>query len=71
MTNVQAADANIARRTPFGHPVVGDGGGDTRRRILDGTRQELADIGFDPVHVELIADRAGCSRPALYQYFAS
>ncbi len=49
MTDVQAADPNIARRAPFGHPVVGDRGGDTRRRILDGTRQALADIGFAQV----------------------
>jgi AcrR family transcriptional regulator len=71
MTNMQAIDANVARRSPFGHPVVGDRGGDTRRRILGGTIEALADVGFDATHVELIAERAGCSRPAFYQYFES
>ncbi len=28
-------------------------------------------MGFDATHVELIAERAGCSRPAFYQYFES
>ena len=63
--------SNIARRAPYGHPVVGDRGGDTRRRILDGMMRALADVGFDATHVELIAERAGCSRPSFYQYFES
>jgi AcrR family transcriptional regulator len=63
--------SNIARRAPYGHPVVGDRGGDTRRRILDGMMRTLADVGFDATHVELVAERAGCSRPSFYQYFES
>ncbi len=64
-------DDTIARRAPFGHPVVGERGGDTRRRILEGTLEALAEVGFAEIRVELIADRAGCSRPAFYQYFSS
>ncbi len=64
-------DPTIARRAPYGHPVVGGRGGDTRRRILEGTMQALAEHGFDAVHVELIVERAGCSRPSFYQYFES
>lgn len=71
MTDSPTVDPNVARRAPFGHPVVGDRGGDTRRRILEGTMEALADHGFDAVHVELIVDRAGCSRPSFYQYFES
>ena len=35
------------------------------------TIEVLAEVGFDEVSVEVIAERAGCSRPAFYQYFAS
>jgi AcrR family transcriptional regulator len=64
-------DDPVARRAPFGHPVVGERGGDTRRRILEGTLEALAEVGFAEVRVERIAERAGCSRPAFYQYFSS
>jgi len=33
--------------------------------------EALAEVGFDAVHVELIAEHSGCSRPAFYQYFSS
>jgi AcrR family transcriptional regulator len=71
MTNLHAIEENVARRAPFGHPVVGDRGGETRRRILAGMMDALADVGFDAIHVELITERAACSRPSFYQYFES
>lgn len=71
MTDTPVVDATVARRAPFGHPVVAGRGGDTRRRILEGTMQALAEHGFDAIHPELIAERAGCSRPSFYQYFES
>lgn len=65
-------DASIVRRPPFGNnPLVGERGTDTRRRILDVALDVFADAGFAAARVELITERAGCSRPAFYQYFSS
>lgn len=62
----------IQRRAPFGtSPTVGQRGTDTRRRILEGTMAVLAEVPYAELRVELIADKAGCSRPAFYQYFSS
>ncbi len=65
-------DAEITRRRPFGtNPTVGERGTDTQRRILAAGLDVFADVGFDAARVELITERAGCSRPAFYQYFSS
>ncbi|MBA2609072.1 MAG: TetR/AcrR family transcriptional regulator, partial [Actinobacteria bacterium] len=62
----------IVRRRPFGaNPTVGERGTDTQRRILAAGLDVFADLGFDGARVELITERAGCSRPAFYQYFSS
>jgi len=65
-------EAAIVRRPPFGsNPTVGERGSDTQRRILDAALEVFADVGFHDARVELITKRAGCSRPAFYQYFSS
>jgi AcrR family transcriptional regulator len=63
---------SIVRRPPFGsNPLVGERGTDTQRRILGAALDVFADVGFNEARVELITKRAGCSRPAFYQYFSS
>lgn len=65
-------DASIVRRAPFGsNPTVGERGSDTQRRILAAALEVFADVGYSDARVELITERAGCSRPAFYQYFSS
>jgi AcrR family transcriptional regulator len=63
---------DILRRPPFGtNPAVGERGSDTQRRIREAAIEVFADVGFHDARVELITKRAGCSRPAFYQYFSS
>jgi AcrR family transcriptional regulator len=65
-------DTGIVRRAPFGsNPLVGERGSDTQRRILTAALEVFAEVGFSEARVELITERAGCSRPAFYQYFSS
>ena len=62
----------VVRRPPFGaNPTVGERGSDTQRRILTAALQVFAEVGYNEARVELITKRAGCSRPAFYQYFSS
>ncbi|MGQ0831112.1 MAG: TetR/AcrR family transcriptional regulator [Microthrixaceae bacterium] len=63
---------SIVRRPPFGtNPLVGERGTDTQRRILTAALEVFAEVGYNDTRVELITERAGCSRPAFYQYFSS
>lgn len=65
-------DADILRRPPFGsNPLVGERGSDTRRRILEAALEVFGEVPFPEARVEMITERAGCSRPAFYQYFSS
>jgi AcrR family transcriptional regulator len=65
-------DASIVRRPPFGsNPQVGERGSDTQRRILEAALDAFGEVGFAEARVELITEKAGCSRPAFYQYFSS
>ncbi|HEY6696670.1 MAG TPA: TetR/AcrR family transcriptional regulator, partial [Acidimicrobiales bacterium] len=65
-------DASVVRRPPFGsNPLVGERGTDTQRRILGAALEVFAEAGYADARVELITERAGCSRPAFYQYFSS
>jgi AcrR family transcriptional regulator len=64
-------DASVVRRRPFGNPLVGERGTDTQRRILGAALEVFEEVGFAESRVELITARAGCSRPAFYQYFSS
>ncbi len=72
LNSVPAMDASIVRRPPFGsNPLVGERGAGTQRRILAAALDAFAEVGFAEARVELITERAGCSRPAFYQYFSS
>ena len=67
-----APRTGLTRRSPFGgNPAVGERGASTQRRILDVGLEVFAEHGYHETGVELIADAAGCSRPAFYQYFSS
>lgn len=67
-----AEENGVLRRRPFGsNPTVGERGSDTQRRILAAGLEVFGEVGFDGARVELITERAGCSRPAFYQYFSS
>lgn len=50
---------------------MGEKGADTRRRILNSALEVFGEHSYAAARVEQIADRAGCSRPALYQYYES
>jgi AcrR family transcriptional regulator len=66
-----APQSGLTRRSPFGgNPAVGERGASTQRRILDVGLEVFAERGYHDTGVELIADAAGCSRPAFYQYFS-
>lgn len=59
------------RRAPFGNnPTVGEAGRATQQRILTAATAAFEDLGYAATTVEAITDRAGCSRPTFYQYFA-
>ncbi|MEX2292690.1 MAG: TetR/AcrR family transcriptional regulator [Acidimicrobiales bacterium] len=63
---------SVVRRPPFGaNPLVGERGSDTQKRILAAALDVFAEVGYNDTRVELITERAGCSRPAFYQYFSS
>jgi AcrR family transcriptional regulator len=65
-------DADIVRRPPFGsNPLVGRRGSDTRTRILEAALEVFGEVPYVDARVELLTERAGCSRPAFYQYFSS
>ncbi|HRW36860.1 MAG: TetR/AcrR family transcriptional regulator [Acidimicrobiales bacterium] len=65
-------DPGIVRRPPFGtNPSVGERGSDTRRRVLASALELFAEVPYPEARVEQITERAGCSRPAFYQYFSS
>ncbi len=62
----------ITRRRPYGdNPQVGARGGETEKRILNAALEVFDEVGYSGARVELITKRAGCSRPAFYQYFSS
>src|SRR5262245_7233748 len=49
---------------------VGEKGAETHARLLRAGLEVLDAEGYHGTRVETIAERAGCSRPAFYQYFA-
>jgi len=69
---VTAPDPGVVRRPPFGaNPTVGERGSSTRLRVLESALELFAEVPFPEARVEQITERAGCSRPAFYQYFSS
>ena len=60
------------RRSPFGaSPDVGERGRRTQQRLLAAAVEVFAEVGYHRARVEQITERAQCSRPTFYQYFAS
>src|SRR5262245_66027959 len=43
----------------------------TRRRLLDAARELATEGGYGAVNMRKVAERAGLSAPAAYQYFSS
>jgi AcrR family transcriptional regulator len=67
----EAGPADVVRRAPFAdNPHVGARGQRTQQRILDAALEAFGE-GYDLCSVDSIAQRAGCSRAAFYQYFSS
>jgi AcrR family transcriptional regulator len=59
------------RRPAFGAKrEVGERGAETHARLLEAGLGVLDAAGYHGARVEAIAERAGCSRPTFYQYFA-
>jgi AcrR family transcriptional regulator len=57
------------RRAPFAEsPVVGARGLRTHQRILDAALEAFGESGYDRTTLNRIAELAGCSRVAIYQY---
>lgn len=65
-------DVEATRRAPFGaNPTVGSRGLKTQRRIMTAALATFREVGYPAATVERITEKAGCSRPTFYQYFAS
>lgn len=61
--------AEPARREPFAdRPSVGVRGLRTRKRILDAALTAFGESGYHGASLDQVADLAGCSRIAIYQY---
>jgi AcrR family transcriptional regulator len=59
------------RRPAFSsNRAVGERGAETHARLLEAGLGVLDAEGYYAARVEAIAERAGCSRPTFYQYFA-
>jgi AcrR family transcriptional regulator len=64
--------ADVVRRAPFAdNPQVGARGQRTQQRILDAALEVFGEAGYHQCSIDAITNRAGCSRAAFYQYFAS
>jgi AcrR family transcriptional regulator len=62
----------VVRRAPFADsPRVGARGQRTQQRILDAALEVFGERGYEQCGIDPIAERAGCSRAAFYQYFSS
>lgn len=58
-----------ARRTPFAtNDAVGARGLRTHQRILDAALEAFGESGYDRMTLDRVAELAGCSRVAIYQY---
>jgi len=69
---MEAAKRIRPERRPAFSPnrEVGPRGAETHARLLDAGLAVLDAAGYHGARVEAIAERAGCSRPTFYQYFA-
>jgi AcrR family transcriptional regulator len=73
LASVGGIAANHMRRASYGpnSPVVGERGARTRQAILDTALESFQAKGLHATSVDDIAEAAGISRAALYQYFES
>jgi AcrR family transcriptional regulator len=63
------ARSPLTRRAPFAaSPAVGARGRHTHQRILDAALEAFGEAGYDRTTLDRIAELAGCSRIAIYQY---
>jgi AcrR family transcriptional regulator len=68
-TSVAAANPTPVRRKPFAaSPTVGPRGLRTHQRVLDAALEAFGESGYDRTTLDRIAELAGCSRVAIYQY---
>src|SRR5512134_2179237 len=69
---MDAAERIRPERRPAFSPnrEVGPRGAETHARLLHAGLGVLDAAGYHGARVEAIAERAGCSRPTFYQYFA-
>jgi AcrR family transcriptional regulator len=71
-SRAEGGPPDVVRRAPFADsPHVGARGQRTQQRILDAALEVFGERGFDRCSIDPIAERAGCSRAAFYQYFSS
>ena len=65
-------DGNIVRRPPSGAIRSWASGAPTPSAASsDAALEVFGEVPYTDARVELITDKAGCSRPAFYQYFSS
>lgn len=69
MTSVPAAQTDVPRRRP-GRPPQSEGA-ETRRHILEVAARRFRETGYDATSLQAIAEEAGLTRTALYNYFDS
>ena len=50
---------------------MGERGRRTQQRILTAALEVFDEVGYQSTRIDAITERAGCSRPTFYQYFAS
>lgn len=63
------ATAAPTRRKPFAaSPTIGPRGLETHQRILDAALVAFGEAGYDRTSLDRVAELAGCSRIAIYQY---
>jgi AcrR family transcriptional regulator len=53
-----------------GRPVGADSA-ETRARILHAAREVISELGYEAANFQVIAQRAGISRPAMHYYFST
>lgn len=69
--SVVEPSAAPTRRKPFASsPTVGPRGLQTHQRILDAALTAFGESGYDRTSLDRVAELAGCSRVAIYQYVA-
>lgn len=61
---------DTTRRSP-GRPRLKSGGVPMRDTVLDAASQLFMELGYEPVSINMIAERAGVTKASVYYYFAN